>query len=79
MSFHALCPGATNSPLLVTAQKQFAAAQGITPEQYHTERAEQISLGRYGEPREMAAAAYYLTRPGARPTVLPVTGGDVLV
>ncbi len=79
VSFHSLCPGSTKSPLLMMAQKQFALAEGVTPEEYYAERAKPISLGRYGEPREMGAAAYYLTRPGARPTILPVTGGDVLL
>lgn len=79
VSFHSLCPGPTHSALLMTAQAQFAAAMGLTVEQYAVERAKQIALGRYGEPREMSAAAYYLTRPGPRPTVLPVTGGDVLL
>ncbi len=79
VSFHSLCPGPTHSALLMAAQAQFAAAMGLTVEQYAVERAKQISLGRYGEPREMGAAAFYLTRPGPRPTVLPVTGGDVLL
>lgn len=76
---HSLCPGATNSPLLVAAQKKFALAEGITPEQYYSQRTVQISLGRYGEPSEIAAAAAYLTTPGPRPVVLAVTGGDVLL
>ncbi|MCA4132538.1 SDR family oxidoreductase [Arthrobacter sp. M4] len=79
ISFHSICPGATNSPLLMKAQKQFAAAAGQTPEEYYTQRAKPISLGRYGEPREMGAAAYYLSQPGPKPTILPVTGGDVLL
>ncbi len=76
---HSLCPGATNSPLLIAAQKKFALAEGMTPEEYYTARTVQISLGRYGEPNEIAAAAAYLCTPGPRPVVLAVTGGDVLL
>ena len=76
---HSLCPGATNSPLLMAAQKKFALAEGISPEVYYQQRTVQISLGRYGEPSEIAAAAAYLTTPGPRPVVLAVTGGDVLL
>lgn len=78
VSFHALCPGATMSPLLIAAQKQFAAAEGISPEEYFDERARQIAVGRYGEPSEIAAAANYLTGAHTKPLVLAVTGGDVL-
>lgn len=78
VSVHALCPGATNSDLLIAAQKRFAAAEGATPEEYYAERARQIAIGRYGEPREIAAAAAYLTTRGRRPIVLAVTGGDVM-
>ena len=76
---HSLCPGATNSPLLIEAQKKFAAAEGISREEYYQRRTIQVSLGRYGEPHEIAAAAAYLATPGPRPTVLAVTGGDVLL
>jgi NAD(P)-dependent dehydrogenase (short-subunit alcohol dehydrogenase family) len=76
---HSLCPGATNSPLLIAAQKKFALAEGMTPEEYYKARTVQISLGRYGEPHEIAAAAAYLCTPGPRPVVLAVTGGDVLL
>jgi NAD(P)-dependent dehydrogenase (short-subunit alcohol dehydrogenase family) len=79
ISFHSICPGSTNSALLRKAQTQFAVAAGLTPDEYYIERAKQISLGRYGEPREIAASAYYLAQRGPRPTILPVTGGDVLV
>jgi NAD(P)-dependent dehydrogenase (short-subunit alcohol dehydrogenase family) len=76
---HALCPGATNSPLLFAAQKKFALAEGVSPDAYYRARTTQISLGRYGEPREIAAAAAYLAQPGPRPVVLAVTGGDILL
>jgi NAD(P)-dependent dehydrogenase (short-subunit alcohol dehydrogenase family) len=79
VSFHSICPGPTHSALLQKATIQFAAALGITSEEYQIERAKPISLGRYGEPREMGAAAYYLSQPGPKPTILPVTGGDVLL
>ncbi len=78
LTLHALCPGATNSQLLITAQQQFAAADGIGVEDYYRERARQIAVNRYGEPREIAAAASYLSSGGRRPVVLAVTGGDVL-
>lgn len=79
ITFHAVCPGSTNSALLRSAQEKFAAAEGITPEEYYKQRAEPISLGRYGEPEEVAAVSYYLSRPGRRPTVIAVTGGDDLL
>ena len=78
VSVHALCPGATNSKLLVAAQRRFAAAEGVSPEEYYRDRAKQIAVGRYGEPEEIAAAAAYLAAGGQRPRVLAVTGGDVL-
>lgn len=78
VTLHALCPGATESQLLLTAQRRFAAAEGLSPEQYYTRRAGQIAVGRYGRPEEIAAAVSYLTGRGRRPVVLAVTGGDVL-
>ncbi len=77
--FHALCPGATESPLLRAAQTKFAAAAGMSADEYYHARAEQIALGRYGLPEEIAAAAVYLSDArGTAPTVLAVSGGDVL-
>lgn len=78
VTVHALCPGATNSDLLIAAQKRFAAAEGVTSEEYYAQRARQIAIGRYGEPHEIAAAAEYLATRGRRPVVLAVTGGDVM-
>lgn len=78
VSLPALCPGATNSKLLVAAQQRFAAAAGVSPGQYYRDRAKQISIGRYGEPEEIAGAAAYLAGGLPRPRVLAVTGGDVL-
>jgi NAD(P)-dependent dehydrogenase (short-subunit alcohol dehydrogenase family) len=78
VAVHALCPGATNSKLLVAAQERFATAAGMSPEEYYQYRANQISVGRYGEPEEIAAAAAYLAGGHRRPRILAVTGGDVL-
>ncbi|MDQ6752942.1 MAG: SDR family oxidoreductase, partial [Actinomycetota bacterium] len=79
LSVHALCPGATNSALLIAAQQKFAAAEGVSAQEYYDQRAAQIAVGRYGEPEEIAAAAAFLAAPGPRPTIMAVTGGDVLL
>lgn len=79
LTLHALCPGATDSPLLRAAQRSFAAAEGVAPGEYYQHRARQIAVGRYGRPQEIAAAAAYLSASVRRPVVLAVTGGDVLL
>lgn len=74
----ALCPGPVDSPLLLAAQQRFAAAAGTSPREYYTERMRQIAAGRYGRPEDIAAAAHYLVGRTHHPSVLAVTGGDVL-
>lgn len=79
IAFRCICPGATESPLLIAAQRQFAEAEGVTQEEYYKARTRQISLGRYGKPSEIAASILYLSARGTRPRVLAVTGGDGLL
>jgi len=73
-----LCPGRTRSPLLEAGHARFAAARGLSLEEFERRQRERVPAGRFAEPEEMAAAAQYLLdAPGAGPVVLAVTGGEV--
>jgi len=73
-----LCPGRTESRLLEQAQRDSAAAEGVSYETFVRDRLAEIPLGRFAKPEEMATAALYLCDPDpGRPTVLAVTGGEV--
>ncbi|WP_238008864.1 SDR family oxidoreductase [Dactylosporangium sp. AC04546] len=77
VAVRALCPGRTETPLLVRATEEVAAAQGISVEAYTASVVEHIPLRRYATTRETAAAALFLAEPGIRPAVLANTGGEV--
>ncbi|MGH2870821.1 MAG: SDR family NAD(P)-dependent oxidoreductase [Solirubrobacteraceae bacterium] len=74
------CPGCTRTGLLESAFRRFAEAEGVTSAEALARRVRTIPVGRIAEPAESAAAVVYLAaRAAARPTLLAVTGGEVLV
>jgi NAD(P)-dependent dehydrogenase (short-subunit alcohol dehydrogenase family) len=74
-----LAPGCTESPLLHAAQARFAAARGVSTEEFVDERRARIPLQSFAETRQTAAAAVYLAGlDGPRPVLLAATGGEVL-
>lgn len=73
-----LCPGCTETELLLGGQRIRAEQRGITFESHMTELMSQIPVGRLAEPRQTAAAAVYLATADNAPTVLAATGGQVL-
>ncbi len=78
VNVRALCPGRTESPLLDTAQRDSAAAMGVSYESFVRDRLAEIPVGRFAKPEEMATVALYLADPDPRrPTVLAATGGEV--
>jgi NAD(P)-dependent dehydrogenase (short-subunit alcohol dehydrogenase family) len=73
-----LCPGRTRSPLLHAGHARFAAARGLSLEEFEERQRERVPAGRFADPDEMAAAAeYLLDARGPGPVVLAVTGGEV--
>jgi NAD(P)-dependent dehydrogenase (short-subunit alcohol dehydrogenase family) len=79
VAIRVLCPGCTESPLLFAAQERFAAAQGMSADDFIAQRRRRIPLERFAAVDETAAAAVYLADPtGVRPTLLAATGGEVL-
>ncbi|MFF4600732.1 SDR family NAD(P)-dependent oxidoreductase [Amycolatopsis sp. NPDC001319] len=80
ITYHALCAGCTESPLLTAVHDQFARAQGTaTAEEFAALRQRSIPVGRFATPHETAAAAVYLaTADGPRPTILAESGGEVV-
>ena len=74
-----LCPGATETPLLVEAFAGMAASAGTTYEEILGGREAAIPAGRLGRPAELGAAAVWLAGLST-PTcvVAAVTGGEVL-
>jgi NAD(P)-dependent dehydrogenase (short-subunit alcohol dehydrogenase family) len=74
-----LCPGATETPLLVDAFQGMADSAGVTYEEILGGREAAIPAGRLGQPRDLGAAAVWLaqlTTPAC--LVAAVTGGEVL-
>jgi len=78
VAVRALCPGCTKSPMMFGATAKFAESQGIPLEEFTAQWLSGIAVGRFGETDETASAAVYLSERGIRPTVLAVTGGEVL-
>ncbi|GAA0730733.1 hypothetical protein GCM10010199_46440 [Dactylosporangium roseum] len=79
VTFHALCAGCTESPLLFAANARMADAQNIDRDDFLAGRRDRIPLRRFAAPAETAEAAAYLCQPGVpRPVVLTVSGGEVL-
>jgi NAD(P)-dependent dehydrogenase (short-subunit alcohol dehydrogenase family) len=74
-----LCPGATETPLLVEAFEGMAASAGTTYEDILRSRESAIPAGRLGRPADLGAAAVWLAGLGTRAClVAAVTGGEVL-
>ena len=74
-----LCPGATETPLLVEAFRGMADSAGTTYEDVLGSREAAIPAGRLGRPVDLGAAAVWLaglTTPSC--IVAAVTGGEVL-
>jgi NAD(P)-dependent dehydrogenase (short-subunit alcohol dehydrogenase family) len=75
----ALCPGCTETPLLIAGQERVAAARGMATDEFLQELKDSIPVKRFASVAETAAAAIYLAAPGRkRPLVLAATGGEVL-
>lgn len=74
-----LCPGATETPLLVTVFEGMAASEGVRYEDILARRSAQIPAGRLGRPDDLGAATLWLLEtPAPRHLVAAVTGGEVL-
>lgn len=74
-----LCPGATETPLLVNVFEGMAASEGLTYEDILARRSAQIPAGRLGRPSDLGAAALWLLEiPAPANLVAAVTGGEVL-
>lgn len=74
-----LCPGATETPLLVSVFEGMAASQGVRYEDVLAQRSAQIPAGRLGRPDDLGAAALWLLEtPVPAYLVAAVTGGEVL-
>lgn len=79
VAIRVLCPGRIDSPMMRDAEAAIAGAAGISPVKRLMDIEDQIPVGRFATPGEIADVALYLAESGsARPTVLAVTGGDVL-
>jgi NAD(P)-dependent dehydrogenase (short-subunit alcohol dehydrogenase family) len=74
-----LCPGATETPLLVEAFEGMAASAGKTYEDILGSREAAIPAGRLGRPADLGAAAVWLAGLTTRACIVAaVTGGEVL-
>jgi NAD(P)-dependent dehydrogenase (short-subunit alcohol dehydrogenase family) len=74
-----LCPGATETPLLVEAFEGMAASAGTTYEDILGSREAAIPAGRLGRPADLGAAAVWLAGLTTRSCIVAaVTGGEVL-
>ena len=74
-----LCPGATETPLLVSVFEGMAASQGVRYEDVLADRSAQIPAGRLGRPDDIGAAALWLLEvPAPAYLTAAVTGGEVL-
>ena len=74
-----LCPGATETPLLVEAFRGMADSAGKTYEDILGSREAAIPAGRLGRPVDLGAAAVWLAGLTTRSCIVAaVTGGEVL-
>lgn len=74
-----LCPGATETPLLVTVFEGMAASEGVRYEDIFARRSAQIPAGRLGRPEDIGSATLWLLEiPAPAHLVAAVTGGEVL-
>ena len=73
-----LCPGCTETELLLGGQRIRAEQRGVPFESHMSDLMAQIPVGRLAHPRQTAAAAVYLATADNAPTVLAATGGQVL-
>lgn len=74
-----LCPGATQTPLLVDAFRGMADSAGVQYEDVLASRLAQIPAGRLGRTEDLGAAAVWLAAlPTRRSVIAAVTGGEVL-
>ncbi|MET4781361.1 SDR family oxidoreductase [Glaciihabitans sp. UYNi722] len=74
-----VCPGMTETPLLVKAFEGNAADLGITYEEVLADRMKKVPGGRLGRPSEIGRTALWLSELLTSACVVaPVTGGEVL-
>lgn len=71
-----ICPGMTETPLLVSGLQGMATAAGVTYEQFLAMRLEYTPLGRLGRPEEIGQAALWAAELETdRCVVAAITGG----
>lgn len=78
---NAICPGNTNTELVLNAARQNAPRDGLTVEQWLARRAKDCPMKRMAEPWEIAATAAFLASEDARyitGQAIEVDGGMVM-
>lgn len=76
--FRVLCPGLTETPLLVDALHGMARGEGVSYETHLAQRLRGVPLGRLGRVSEIGRSALWLAElETAACVVAPVTGGTV--
>ncbi|MEN2742689.1 SDR family NAD(P)-dependent oxidoreductase [Microbacterium sp. X-17] len=71
-------PGCTETPLFYAAQEEFAAANGVSLEEFLQRRLDRIAVRRFASTDQTAAGTVYLSEPTQqRPFILAATGGEV--
>lgn len=79
ISLRLICPGCTATPILFDAMEKFAAAEGVSTEDFTDRRRSRIPVGQFASSAETAASVCFLAEPGSpRPDILAATGGEVL-
>lgn len=74
-----LCPGATETPLLMDALQGMADAEGISLDELIRRRNANTAAGRLGKTSEIGQSAHWLSQLSTRKLVVAaVTGGEVL-
>ena len=70
-------PGCTETPLFLSAQEEFALADGVSTDEFLQRRLDRIPTGRFASTAQTAATAVYLSdSTSQRPFMLAATGGE---
>ena len=81
VTVNAICPGDTNTDMLIQVDKLVSQAEGLDPGTFIRETVKHIPLNRYAEPFDIAALAAFLVSPEARHLTgqaINVDGGAVM-
>jgi ketoreductase len=65
ITVNAVCPGFVETPMAVEVRKHYAEIWGVDEAETHDRITARVPIGRYVEPREVAAMVEYLVSPGA--------------